>query len=85
MGFVGVASHVVQYTSSPSRLPDFISQHLRQELHLIPDGARPAEIYARAMKPLPGKKDGPRVAIVLGGLGVSANLTQQAIEKLPGP
>ena len=36
------------------------------------------------MKPLPGKKDGPRVAIVLGGLGVSANVTQQAMEKLPG-
>jgi polysaccharide deacetylase 2 family uncharacterized protein YibQ len=52
---------------------------------IAPDGARPADVYARAVKPLPGKKDGPRVAIVLGGLGISANVTQQAIEKLPGP
>ena len=52
---------------------------------IAPDGARPAEIYARAATPLPGKKDGPRVAIVIGGLGVSANVTRQATEKLPGP
>src|SRR3954467_5024713 len=52
---------------------------------IAPDGARPAEIYARAANPLQGKKDGPRVAIVIGGLGVSANVTRQATEKLPGP
>ena len=52
---------------------------------VAPDGTRPSEVYARARKPLPGKKDGPRIAIVLGGLGVSAKVTQQAIEMLPGP
>jgi len=52
---------------------------------IAPDGARPAEIYARAAAPLQGKKDGPRVAIVIGGLGVSANVTRRATEKLPGP
>ena len=52
---------------------------------IAPDGARPAELYARAAAPLQGKKDGPRVAIVIGGLGVSANVTRQATEKLPGP
>jgi polysaccharide deacetylase 2 family uncharacterized protein YibQ len=52
---------------------------------IAPDGARPAELYARAAAPLQGKKDGPRVAIVIGGLGVSANVTRQAMEKLPGP
>ena len=52
---------------------------------IAPDGARPAELYARATAPLQGKKDGPRVAIVIGGLGVSANVTRQAMEKLPGP
>jgi polysaccharide deacetylase 2 family uncharacterized protein YibQ len=52
---------------------------------IAPDGARPAELYARAATPLQGKKDGPRVAIVIGGLGVSANVTRQATEKLPGP
>ena len=52
---------------------------------IAPDGARPSEIYARAVKPPPGRKDGPRVAIVVAGLGISANLTQQALQKLPGP
>ena len=37
------------------------------------------------VKPLPASKDGPRIAIVVGGLGVGANVTQQAIAKLPGP
>ena len=52
---------------------------------IAPDGARTAELYARAAAPLQGKKDGPRVAIVISGLGVSANVTRQAVEKLPGP
>jgi len=52
---------------------------------IAPDGARPADVYARAASPLQGKKDGPRVAIVIGGLGISANVTQQAMQKLPGP
>jgi hypothetical protein len=49
------------------------------------DGARPFEVYARAVKAAPGQKAGPKVAIVLGGLGVSASVTGQAISKLPGP
>ena len=32
-------------------------------------------------KPLQGRKDGPRIAIVIGGLGVSANVTQQAMRQ----
>ena len=50
---------------------------------VAPDGARPAEKYARVTTPLPGQNAGPRVAIVLAGLGVSANLTRQAMENLP--
>ncbi len=46
------------------------------------NGMRPAEAYAQPVKPIPGKPDAPRVAIVVGGLGVSANITQEAI-KLP--
>ena len=53
---------------------------------IAPDGARPAEIYARAdASRCRARKDGPRIAIVVGGLGISANVTQQAIDKLPGP
>ena len=47
------------------------------------DGTRPSEAYARAVKPQRGK-DGPKIAIVVGGLGVSATTTKLAIAKLPG-
>ena len=50
-----------------------------------PDGARPAEIYARPVKPPAGKQDSARIAIVVGGLGISAAITQEALTKLPAP
>jgi polysaccharide deacetylase 2 family uncharacterized protein YibQ len=52
---------------------------------IAPDGVRPADVYAQAIAPLQTRKDGPRIAIVVGGLGVSASLTEKAIDKLPGP
>ena len=45
-----------------------------------PDGARAADVYARPVKGAPA---GPRVAIVVGGLGVSAITTGEALAKLP--
>ena len=51
---------------------------------IAPDGKRPAEAYARIAKPQ-GKPDAPRIAIVITGLGVSGNVTQSAMSKLPGP
>jgi polysaccharide deacetylase 2 family uncharacterized protein YibQ len=48
---------------------------------IAPDGVRPAEAFARPAKP----SAGPRVAIVIGGLGVGANGTSEALAKLPGP
>jgi polysaccharide deacetylase 2 family uncharacterized protein YibQ len=51
---------------------------------VAPDGARPADVYARVKEPVPRHKNGPKVAIVLAGLGVSASATQNAIDKLPG-
>ncbi len=36
------------------------------------------------MKAAPGKGDGPRIAIIVGGLGISAVVTQRAMAKLPG-
>ncbi|MEX0345179.1 MAG: divergent polysaccharide deacetylase family protein [Rhizobiaceae bacterium] len=44
------------------------------------DGRRPFDVYAR---PWSGAR-GARVAIVIGGLGLSQTGTQSAIEKLPG-
>ena len=47
------------------------------------DGARASEIYARPVSP--AAKDGPRVAIVVEGLGIGAAGTFEALAKLPGP
>ncbi|MGO9700217.1 MAG: divergent polysaccharide deacetylase family protein [Xanthobacteraceae bacterium] len=47
------------------------------------DGTRPAEAFARPVKPLPGRPDAPRVALIIGGLGVSASGTAEAIAKMP--
>jgi len=49
------------------------------------DGVRPAEAFARPVKPLPGKPDAPRIALIIGGLGVSVSATSDAIARLPGP
>jgi uncharacterized protein len=45
-----------------------------------PDGARAADVYARPVK---GAPNGPRIAIMVGGLGVSAIGTGEALAKLP--
>ncbi len=45
------------------------------------DGTRPLDAYAR---PPPATKDGARVAIVIGGIGIDAEGSSQAIA-LPGP
>jgi polysaccharide deacetylase 2 family uncharacterized protein YibQ len=48
------------------------------------DGVRPAEAFAQPVKPIPGRPDAPRVALIVGGLGISASATAAAISKLPG-
>jgi len=50
---------------------------------VAPDGTRPAETYARPVKPQAGRADQPRVAIVIEGLGIGANSTTEALAKLP--
>jgi uncharacterized protein len=49
------------------------------------DGRKPALVYAKAAKQPAERADAARIAIVLGGLGVSASVTAEATEKLPGP
>jgi len=48
------------------------------------DGTRPADIYARVAALKADQTDKPRIAIVIGGLGVSASNTNEALSKLPG-
>ena len=52
---------------------------------ISPDGARPFTVYAHPRQLVPPKSDAPRIAIVIGGLGVSASGTADALSKLPAP
>ena len=45
------------------------------------DGRKPWQVYAR---PFNAKDDRPRIAIIVGGLGLSRAATQAAITRLPG-
>ncbi len=47
------------------------------------DGARPLALYAHPRAVPPNKKDWPRIAIIVGGLGISASGTADAMAKLP--
>ncbi len=49
------------------------------------DGARPIDVYARAVVLDPRLRPGsPRIALVVGGLGLNAESAESAIAKLPG-
>jgi len=50
-----------------------------------PDGARPSALYAHPREVPPNRKDSPRIAIVIGGVGISASGTADAFAKLPAP
>jgi polysaccharide deacetylase 2 family uncharacterized protein YibQ len=49
------------------------------------DGAKPSEVFAQPIKAAVARSDAPRIAIVVGGLGIGATATNDAIRKLPGP
>lgn len=50
------------------------------------DGRRPSEIYAKpsSVPAAPGQGEPARIAILVNGLGLSEQVTSDAIEKLPG-
>jgi polysaccharide deacetylase 2 family uncharacterized protein YibQ len=52
---------------------------------IAPDGTRPSDLYARKAAAEKANPDGPQIAIVIGGLGISATSTADALSKLPGP
>jgi polysaccharide deacetylase 2 family uncharacterized protein YibQ len=47
---------------------------------ITPDGRTPARAYAR---PFTGDANKPKIAVVVGGLGFNARVTQAAIDELP--
>lgn len=52
---------------------------------IAPDGTKPSAFYARPFDPAASNRSSaaPRIAVLFGGLGLSANLTSEAIAKLP--
>lgn len=49
-----------------------------------PGGKKPSELYARFTPMGVLASDRPKIAIVLGGMGLNTKLTQKAIRELPG-
>jgi polysaccharide deacetylase 2 family uncharacterized protein YibQ len=49
------------------------------------DGSRVSEVYARPVMTTADKSNAPRIAIVVGGLGIGGAMTSDALGKLPGP
>lgn len=47
---------------------------------IAPDGVTPALAYAR---PFEDPSESPRISVVIGGLGLNASVTREAIESLP--
>jgi hypothetical protein len=75
-------------SASPAESPPADQKFVEMMSHgpipkIAADGVRPAEAFARPVKPLAGKLDAPRVALIVGGLGVSTSATAAAIVKLP--
>ncbi len=48
------------------------------------DGTRPADAFARPVQPLPGRPDAPRIALIVGGLGVSGKYHQRRHRQAAG-
>ena len=48
-----------------------------------PDGTRPADAYAGATPPTRLGRTAPRVALVVGGMGLSRAATENALDRLP--
>lgn len=84
-----VVSHAPDETASTriaSVDPALLEQGRQGSLPKIgADGARPADAYARPVVVPPSIKDKnpPRIALLVGGLGISQNNTSEAIAKLP--
>ncbi len=52
---------------------------------IAPSGMRPLTQFAHPRQMPAGKGDAPRIAIIVGGLGISASGTADALAKLPAP
>lgn len=84
--FTNVPSAPPATPLTPVPDPELLQESDSSRLPMIdPDGRRPWEVYARPFEPPEGRENWPRVAIVIGGLGLSQAPTEAAIRRLPGP
>jgi polysaccharide deacetylase 2 family uncharacterized protein YibQ len=77
-----VVADAARATSGPANIDEHLIETSPQGAipTVGPNGARAADVYARPVK---SAAAGPRVAIMVGGLGVSASATGEALAKLP--
>lgn len=47
------------------------------------DGTRPADVFAQPTRPPAGRPDSPRIAMIVGDMGVNRAITADALGKLP--
>ena len=47
------------------------------------DGTRPADAFAQLVRPIADKPDAPRIAVIVGGMGLNRGIAADAIGKLP--
>ena len=84
------ARHAADIRSQPSRNPNALARAPMAGLtepgpggplpRIAPDGTRPSRAYAR---PFHGDPGAPTIAVVIGGMGLNAAVTQAAIDELP--
>jgi uncharacterized protein len=70
---------------SPNADPRLLETTRHGSIPKVADGARPADVYAKPVNTPAAKADAPRIALVVGGLGIAVAGTADAISKLPGP
>lgn len=76
---------VLGVTLAPAPDPRLVEQSRYGPLPRIgPDGARAADVYARPVVAMAARSNAPRVALVVGALGLSQSATDAAIAGLPG-
>jgi uncharacterized protein len=69
----------------PAPIDSLIEVSTQGQLPRIgPGGRKPSEAYARTTPMGILTSDRPKIAILLGGMGLNAKLTQQAVRDLPG-
>jgi polysaccharide deacetylase 2 family uncharacterized protein YibQ len=88
-GSSGKRQEVVIASSSESKRNAGDPRLLESSRHgsipkIASDGQRASDVYARKPSTEKANPDGPQIAIVVGGLGVSATATANALSKLPG-